>query len=212
MNAPDDAEFGRMMQQSGFGTEPTPGYYDPHPYGPPAHHPTGTIPQAKPGLTTRGKVALGVVGVALAGGALIGYQSHTETVAENQARTKELEIQAQLLRIEEIKALNTANESTKNSRQAEERTRQASVDSCVNEDKSLVGKGFGSPSYRDVIDNCLARYTPTTSDLDLKPAGSATAAPAAGGGQVNSGFLIGGAVLIGGVLWAAKRGTRPNNA
>ncbi|MFC9736083.1 hypothetical protein ACFWG5_34440 [Streptomyces hydrogenans] len=209
MNAPrDEAEFERMMQHNGFGEPPAPPHWDPHPYGPPA-----VGPQAKPGLTGRGKVALSVGAVVLAGGALIGYQSHTETIAENEARTKELEIQAQLLRIEELKVMSKANESTQNSKKADEKTRQASVDSCIDTDKAMVGKGFGSPSYRDVIDNCLARYTSTASGLDMTPAGTATAtAPDAGDGQVNSGFLIAGAALVGGVLWAAKRGSRPTTA
>lgn len=207
MNAPrDDAEFQRIVQTSGFGQEPTPGFYDPNPYGPPA-----VAPQAKPGLTNRGKVALSVGAVVLAGGALIGYQSHTETIAKNETRTKELEIQAQLLRIEELKVMSKANESTQTSKNAEEKTRQASVDSCIDTDKAMVGKGFGSPSYRDVIDNCLARYTSTASGLDMKPAGTATATPPTGGG-VNNGFLIAGAALIGGVLWVAKRGSRPATA
>ncbi|MFH8581583.1 hypothetical protein ACH4EF_37135, partial [Streptomyces zaomyceticus] len=126
MNAPDDnAEFNRMMQNSGFGQDPAPryhdgygqaptsyGFHDPHPYGPPAPIAPATFQQAKPGLTKRGKVALSVGAVALVGGALIGYQSHTATVAENENRAKEMEIQAQLLRIEELKELNRSSEIT----------------------------------------------------------------------------------------------------
>lgn len=206
MNAPHDPEFDSMMAANGYGQEPTPGFYDPHPYGPP----TGA-PQAKPGLTTRGKVVLGGVAVVLAGGAFIGYQSHTATVAENETRAKELEIQAQLLRIEELKVMSETNKAAQNSQKAEEKTRQASVDSCIDTDKALVGQGFGSPSYRDVIDNCMARYTTPASGLDMKPAASATAPEPTGGG-VNNGFLIAGGALVIGVIWATKRGSRPTTA
>ncbi|MFI0929702.1 hypothetical protein ACH4TP_38125 [Streptomyces sp. NPDC021012] len=234
MHAPrDNEEFERMMQNSGFGQTPepshwdgyntptTPAGYDPNPYGPPTNHPTGAFTQAKPGLTKRGKVGLTAVAVVLVGGAYIGYQSHTATVAENQAHAKEMEIQAQLLRIEELKELNRANETKRNSLSTEEKTRQASVDSCVKTDKEMVGKGFGSPSYREVIDNCLAQYggEKNTTRFDTAAASTpitttATGGTAAGGGEEGvSGFLVLGigafAVLAFG---AAKRGTRSDTA
>ncbi|MFB7867339.1 hypothetical protein [Streptomyces sp. NPDC056069] len=214
MNTPDDAEFTRMMQRQGFGEEPAPGFYDPHPYGPPPAA-APAYPQAKPGLTTRGKVALGVGAAVIAGGALIGYQSHTESVAASEAKAKELDVQAQLLRIEELKEMNRANEAARKSQNADEKTRQVSVDSCINKDKQLVGKGFGSPSYRDVIDNCLTQYG--TKDTKFETAASASQlgpqASASGGDNGINGFLVLGigavAIIAGG---AARRATRPNNA
>ncbi|MFB7359592.1 hypothetical protein [Streptomyces gardneri] len=225
MSTPSRDEFERMMQHQGFGQEPAPSYhngyghpattagmYDPHPYGPPpATAPAGAFQQAKPGLTKRGKVALSVGAAVIAGGALIGYQSHTTTVAENANRAKEMEIQAQLLRIEELKEQNRANEITRNSRSTQEETRQASVDSCVNTNRSLIGKGLGAPSLGDIVENCQDQYTSPASGLDMQAAGSVTAAPDSGG-EINTGLLLGGAALVVVLLVAAKRGTRPNNA
>lgn len=228
MNAPrDDAEFHRMMQESGFGQDPAPryhdgygqtptsyGFHDPHPYGPPAPTAPGTFQQAKPGLTKRGKVALSVGAVVLAGGAFMSYQSHTAEVAANEARAKEMDIQAQLLRIEEMKEINRANETKENSNKTLEKTRQASVDSCVKTDKEMVGKGMGSPSYREVIDNCLTRYSAqqNTTRFDTASASSTlTNAPTdTGGGEGLNGFLvlgIGAAAVL--AFGAAKRGTKP---
>lgn len=229
MHAPrDNDEFDRItqdLQYSGFGETPQPSHwnghhtptapagYDPNPYGPP----NTAFPQVKPGLTKRGKVVLGTVAAVLAGGAFISYQSHTATVAENQAHAKEMELQAQLLRIEELKELNRANEKKQNSLTTEEKTRQASVDSCVKTDKEMVGKGFGSPSYREVIDNCLTRYgEKNTTRFDTAASStpltttSATGTTAGAGEEGLNGFLVLGigafAVLAFG---AAKRGTRP---
>ncbi|MFD7980209.1 hypothetical protein [Streptomyces sp. NPDC059071] len=211
MNTPDDAEFARMMQHNGFGQEPAPSFYDPHPYGPPQPAPAA-YPQVKPGLTPRGKVALSLGAAVLAGGALIGYQSHTASVAANEAKAKEMELQAQLLRIEELKELNRAQETARKSESAEEKTRQVAVDSCVNKDKGMVGKGFGSPSYREVIDNCLTQYAASKDTKFQTAAASSPTASQASGGEINGGFLLGGGVLVAFVVYAAKRGTRPNNA
>ncbi|MFB7398270.1 hypothetical protein [Streptomyces sp. NPDC056191] len=216
MNAPDDnAEFSRMMQESGFGQNPAPRYQDGcgHP-GTTASmhdpHPNGTFQQVKPGLTTRGKVALCVGAVVLAGCALIGCQSHATTVAENANRAKEMELQAQLLRIEELKELNRSNEITRKSRSTEEKTRQASVDSCVNTNRSLIGKDYRSPSLSDIVEDCQAQYTSPASGMDMQSAGSSTTGAQTAGGEVNSGLLLGGGVLAIVLVIAVKRGTRPS--
>ncbi|WP_143202960.1 hypothetical protein [Streptomyces sp. CB02261] len=227
MSTPSPDEFERMMNDQfnapghHYGPGPaatTAGMYDPNPYGPPAPAmpPIAAYAQAKPGLTKRGKVALSVGATVLAGGALIGYQSHTATVAENQARAKEMEVQAQLLRIEELKEINRANEINRNSMKTEEKTRQVSVDSCIDQDKKLVGKGMGSPSYREVIDNCLTRYSAQKDTTRFDAAASTTPVTNTSGGTNGdglNGFLVLGigavAVLAFG---AAKRGTRPADA
>ncbi|MEU6979588.1 hypothetical protein [Streptomyces sp. NPDC046371] len=214
VSTPDPNEFDRIV--SGLNPhQAAPQYaefYDPHPYGPPAPAAAPMYPQAKPGLTTRGKVGIGVVTAVLAGGALLGYQSHTASVAASQAQAKEMDLRAQLLRIEELKEMNRANETSRKSESAEEKTRQVSVDSCINKDKGMVGKGFGSPSYREVIDNCLTQYG-TSKDTKFETAGSASQVTAqAGGGEINSGWLVAGGAFVLFVVWAAKRGTRPNNA
>ncbi|MFJ9810686.1 hypothetical protein ACIRTB_20905 [Streptomyces sp. NPDC101158] len=214
MHTPEDAEFDRMMRHQGFGEEPAPGFHDPHPYGPPPAA-APAFPQAKPGLTARGKVALGVGAAVLAGGALIGYQSHTESVAAAEAKAKELDVQAQLLRIEELKEMNRANEAARKSQNADEKTRQVSVDSCINKDKQLVGKGFGSPSYRDVIDNCLTRYG-TKGDTKFETAASASqVTPQASTSGANSGlngFLVLGIGALALLAGGAARRTAKNNS
>lgn len=218
MNAPrDDDEFARMMQDSGFGQTPQPPHWDPptapqavrdpHPYGPPA-----AFPQAKPGLTKRGKVALSVGAAVLASGALIGYQSHTATVAENEARAKEMEIQAQLLRIQELKELNRANEVVRNSRTVEEKTRQVAVDSCVETNRKLIGQGMPAPTLGDIVADCQAQYTSPASGLDMQPASATQASAPASGGSVNNGLLLAGGALAVVLAVSARRGTRNNAA
>lgn len=225
VSTPSPDEFDRITQGfhtpgHGYGHGPaatTAGMYDPHPYGPPpATHPNPAFQQAKPGLTKRGKVALSVGATVLAGGALIGYQSHTQTAAENQNRAKEMEIQAQLLRIEELKEINRANAKKETANTTQEKTRQASVDSCITTDKAMVGKGMGSPSYREVIDNCLARYSApqNSTRFDTASASSplATTATAPTDEGVN-GFLVLGIGAIAVLAFGAtKRGIRPDSA
>ena len=228
MSTPSHDEFERMMQRQGFGEEPAPsyhngyghgpavnstaGYYDPNPYGPPAPTTPPAFQQAKPGLTKRGKVALSVSAAVLAGGALIGYQSHTTTVAENENRAKELDLRAQLLRIEEMKELNRVNESARSSRATSEETRQVSVDSCVDTNRNLIGKGLGAPSLGEIVADCQAQYTSPASGLDMKTVGSTTASPQASDGEINDGFLLAGGALVVFLLVAARRGTRPHHA
>ncbi|MFH8582588.1 hypothetical protein ACH4EF_42455, partial [Streptomyces zaomyceticus] len=132
--------------------------------------------------------------------------------AENENRAKEMEIQAQLLRIEELKELNRSSEITRNSHNAEEKTRQASVDSCVNTNRNLIGKDFRSPSLGEIVEDCQAQYTNPASGLDMQAAGSATASPQASSGEINTGLLLGGGALALVLVIAAKRGSRPTNA
>ncbi|MFE5828979.1 hypothetical protein ACFQ8W_01700 [Streptomyces sp. NPDC056508] len=218
MNTPDP-EFDRIVQH---GYDPHLAY-DPNPYGPPAHTATpahaGVNSQVKPGMTKRGKTALTAVGVVLVGGVFLGYQSHTATVAADQAHAKELELQAQLLRIEELKEINRANENAKKTAKADEKTRQVSVDSCIDQEKNLVGKGMGSPSYREVIDNCLTRYgaqnTTGTARFDNAAASNPlTSTTAAGAGEegLNGFVVLGVGALAVLAFGAAKRGTRPTSA
>ncbi|MFD3337412.1 hypothetical protein ACFWV1_32995 [Streptomyces sp. NPDC058700] len=222
MSTPSPDEFDRITQgfhipAQGYCQGPatrTAGMYDPNPYGPPTPPmtPAAAYGKAKPGLTKRGKAVLSVGATVLAGGALIGYQSHTETVAENQARAKEMEAQAQLLRIEELKEINRANEINRNSRSTQEKTRQASIDSCVNTNRELIGKDFRSPSLGDIVETCQTQYTSPASGLDMQTAGSATTGTQASAGEVNTGLLLGGGALALILVIAAKRGTRPTTA
>ncbi|MEU5976341.1 hypothetical protein [Streptomyces sp. NPDC047315] len=177
--------------------------FDPHPYGPPE------TPAGKPGLTKRGKVAVGLGAAVLAGGGLMGYQSYAAQQQEATALAKEVELREKALRLEELKELNRANEKQNTAQQVSDKARQALVDSCVNTNKGAIGKGFGSPSYGDVVEDCQAQYPRASSAADMAPASAATTSsdrPASGG--VNSGFVIGAAALAVGVLVVAKRGTR----
>ncbi|MFC8953713.1 hypothetical protein ACFT8P_13935 [Streptomyces sp. NPDC057101] len=214
MSTPSPDEFDRITQGFHAPAATTAGMYDPNPYGPPAPTmpPATAYAQAKPGLTKRGKVALSVGAAVLAGGALMGYQSHTASVAENQALAKELELKAQLLRIEELKEINRASELTRNSRSTQEKIRQASIDSCVNTNRELIGKDFRSPSLGDIVENCQAQYTSPASGLDMQTASSATTATQPSGGEANTGLLLGGGALALVLVIAAKRGTRTTNA
>ncbi|MEU9998115.1 hypothetical protein [Streptomyces sp. NPDC050848] len=221
MTTPPRDEFERMMQQSGFGQEPGPshhnGYgtpatpaYDPNPYGAP--HPLGP----KSGLTKRGKAALGIGAAVLAGGGLIAYQSYETQAAKDAAIAKELDLKAQALRLEEMKEKNRAYEAGKATQKAEEKARQTSINSCVNDNKNLVGKGYGSPTYRQVIDDCQAQYgsTNTATDVNLQNAGSSTLATGSqgDGGTISGTPLLGIGALAALALWGARKATKPTPA
>lgn len=153
----------------------------------------------KPGLTKRGKAALGISIAVIAGGSLIGYQAHSANVAESEAKAQETALKVQALELAKLQEMNRANEASRKTQTSENKARQTSVNACINHDKSLVGKGFGSPSYRDVIDACQAQYTGSatlgTSDMQAAGASHPTTASSDGGG-VNNGLLIGGGALF----------------
>ncbi|MFE5482997.1 hypothetical protein [Streptomyces sp. NPDC056527] len=220
MNTPSPEDFERMMQEKGFGQEPAPshhngyntpttaGMYDPNPYGAPTHAP-------KPGLTVRGKAALGIGVAVLAGTGLLGYLAYSADVAKKEAIAKELDLKAQALRIEEMKEFNRAQEVGRKSQNSADATRQASIDSCVNGNKGLVGKGYGSPTYRQVIDDCQAQYGGTNGSVNMQTAGSATTTTTAsdsGDGTIGGGAFLGLGALAVIALWGARKGTKPTPA
>lgn len=201
MSAPTPDEFDRMMNEE-FPVNHTPEYVDPNPYGIPSQ-------PVKTGLTTRGKAALGIGAAVIAGGSLIGYQAYSADAAAAQAKAQEIALQSQQLELEKLKELNRASESQQNTLNAQDKARQASVDSCVKDHSGQVGKGFGSPTYREVIDDCQTLYPATTSTDGMESTASTTAASdATNTGGVNEGVLIGGGALALFVLVAARRGTR----
>ena len=201
MPAPDDP-FDQIINKE-YGMT-TPENIDPTPYGIPVH-PT------KGGLTKRGKAALGIGAAVLAGGTLIGYQVHSGNVAEAEAKAQELKIQTQALELEKLREMNRASEADRKAQASEAKARQASVDTCVKSHASLVGKGFGSPSHRDIVDDCQAQYNAVPTSDDMKPAGSTDSADTSSGG-VNQAVLIGGGALVVFLVAAAKKGTRSNPA
>ncbi|MFE5614096.1 hypothetical protein [Streptomyces sp. NPDC056524] len=205
MTTPPNDEFDRIIQTSGFGQQPAASHhngYDPSPYGTPHA-------AAKPGLTVRGKAALGIGVAVLAGGGLLAYQSYETQAANDAAIAKELDLKAQALRLEEMKEINRANEAGIKTKNATETARQTSVNSCVDDNKQLVGKGFGSPTYRQVIDDCHAQYG---TDVNLQNAGSSTLT---GGTERQGDGSIGGAPLLGIgalavlALWGTRKATKP---
>lgn len=197
-----DDEFDSIVSH-GFQQPPTE-VIDPTPYG--------YSPQpVKTGLTKRGKAALVFGATVIAGGTLIGYQVHSANAADAQQKAEELAYKRDQLELEKLKELNRVAEQNHKTQVTDSKSRQASINTCVKDKEHLVGKGFGSPSYRDIVDVCQAQYTDTTvTGNDMAAAGSATpTGPGMGGGAgVNNGLLIGGAALGAVVLLAARKGKK----
>ncbi|WP_399559262.1 hypothetical protein OH809_44985 (plasmid) [Streptomyces sp. NBC_00873] len=201
MPAPDD-EFDRIIKE--FHVNPSENI-DQNPYGAPAQ-------PSKAGLTKRGKAALGIGAAVIAGGGLIGYQVHSANVAESEAKAQEIALKSQALELEKLRETNRANEADRKARASQEKARQASVDTCVKDSAHLVGKGYGSPSHRDIVSDCQTQYTGPNGGDDMKAAASATDTGNGSGGGVNQGLLVGGGVLVVFLVAAAKKGTRTNPA
>lgn len=171
------------------------GNIDPNPYG-------GPVEQPKPGLTKRGKVALGFGVAIVAGGSLIGYQVHES----NAVKEQEIALKAQQIQLEKLREENRASEDDQKAQTAQSQTRQASIDSCVK--NRMAEKSSGASSYLDIVNDCQAQYAGGASSSTMQP----TAATQPTGGSVNQGVLIGGGVLALFLVVAAKKGTRSNQA
>lgn len=184
------------------------GFHTPGPYGLNPHIPAHSIP-VKPGLTRRGRAALAIGVTVLAGGGLLGYQHYATAQAANELKAKELQIEQDKIALEQQKALDNASRDAEETRQAADKERRALVDGCVNDNKALVGKQLGV-TYRSVLEDCQAQYPDSgTTGADIQEAASAS--DSADGGSASTGLLIGGGVVLGGLLFAAKRATRPQN-
>ncbi|MGY0065218.1 hypothetical protein ACWY4P_53860 (plasmid) [Streptomyces sp. LZ34] len=203
MPAPDD-EFHRIMNEE-FPVNDSREYIDATPYG-------GHARSHKPGLTKRGKAALGIGAAVLAGGGLIGYQAYSANVAANEAKAQEIALKSQQLELEKLKELNRVNAADRKAENSENKTRQTSINECVKDKEDQVGKDFGSPSYQDVVDACQSQYAPTTSGDDMETAASAKEAASPGGGGVNEGLLVGGGALALFLVGVVKKGKRSNPA
>ncbi|MEU9014264.1 hypothetical protein AB0D12_31745 [Streptomyces sp. NPDC048479] len=176
------------------------------------HTPYGAQYAPKAGLTKRGKAAIAIGATVIAGGSLIGYQSYSAQAAENEAKAQEIALQAGALELAKLKEINRANEASKTTQTSEEKARQTSVNACVKGKEHLVGKGFGSPSYRDLVDVCQDQYTGSAGGDDLQTAASSRQASSDGSGGVNDGALIGGGALVLVLLFAAKKGKQSSQA
>lgn len=197
MNNPD--EFERMVAKE-FPEEFETGAIDNNPYGAPAR-------PVKPGLTRRGKAAIAIGGAVLAAGSLWGYQAYSADQAADNAKAQEIALQQQRLELDKLKEMNKAGHTNS----SQEKIRQASIDKCVKDNKDLVGKGFGSNSYRDIVDACQAQYTPTSSTGDMESTASTQDTNGDDGGS-HEGAIVGLAVLVGGFVVVSKLGSRRNQA
>lgn len=204
---PDD-RFDQVIQ--GFNTpdayQAAPAQPTASPYGANPHIHPESIP-TRPGLTRRGRTALVIGSLVLAGGGLITWQHHADTTAANELKAKELQIQQAQLDLKKQQAAAQANEQAQKAQAAADKTRQQKIDACVQANKGLVGKQLG---YRlsNVVEDCQAQYpsTDVTGD-DLQTAASAHSSNSSTAG---TGLLIGGGVLIAGMVLAVKRATRPD--
>lgn len=179
-------------------------YSDPHPYGPP-HHQHGN--PVKTGLTPRGRAGIAVITVVLAGGGLLGYQHYATTQAANEVKAKELSIEEQRLALEQQKALDKANKDAARAQTVADQARQKQINSCVAENRELVGKQLGA-TLSSVIDDCNKQYPATaTNTSDMQEAASSS--PSGGGSDATNGLLIGGGVLVLGAFWLVRKATRP---
>src|SRR5688572_18068446 len=103
MTAPADDQFDQIIK--GFDvTSTAPEHIDPTPSGPATTAAAG--PAVKPGLTTRGKAALGISAAVIAGGSLLGYQSYSASSAQADLKARELALQADAIELEKLKVLN----------------------------------------------------------------------------------------------------------
>lgn len=198
-----DDEFDRIVQ--GMNMNSPQEYIDTNPYGTP-------VKPHKPGLTKRGKAALGIGAAVIAGGGLIGYQAYSANVAANETKAQEIALKQQQLELEKLKEINRASAVNRKTQNSADKARQASINACVKDKEDQVGKDFGSPSYQDVVDACQSQYVPTTSGDDMETAASSKEAASTGEGGVNEGFLLGGGVLVAFLVSVAKKGRKANPA
>lgn len=175
------------------------------PYGTNPHIPAHPTSPAKPGLTKRGRTALVIGSLVLAGGGLITWQHHADAAAANALKAKQLQIQQDQINLEKEKAAAKANQTAAQAQAKANTARQKNIDACVADNKGLVGKQLGQ-TLAGVISDCQAQYPDTTTNTALQETASASNSSGSGAGE---GLLIGGGVLIGGIVLAVMRGSRP---
>lgn len=206
MPAPADDEFDRIIE-NGYTVTSAPEYTDPNPYGPAA----AAGPHPKAGLTTRGKAAIAIGATVIAGGSLLGYQSYAANAAQADLKAQELALKADALELEQLKVINRTQAADKQTATEQVAARQKHVDTCVKGLKNQVGKGYGSPTYGDIVEDCQSQYPTTADGTDMQAAASSqdlTTGTTNEGGGVNGGVLIGLGALGALVIFGAKKGTR----
>jgi hypothetical protein len=171
------------------------------PYGPPAAQPV------KPGLTKRGKAALAIGATVLAGGGMLTWQHYSAEAEAHQIKVQELALQQQELELEKLKEINKAATRNAETQATEDAATQKLIDTCVDTDKSLVGKQMGV-TYSSVLEDCRNQYAVNAAGSDMQEAASSTSTDSGSGG-ISEGVLIGGGVLALGLAVAARRSTRP---
>ncbi|MEV5568100.1 hypothetical protein AB0L54_35395 [Streptomyces sp. NPDC052196] len=158
-------------------------YADESPYGAPVVH-------KKAGLTRRGKVAIAVAGVAIAGGGTIWFQVHSAAVAKDEKEAAALQIQMKQLELEEMRIRNAQASNDKKAAADSAEKIQAAVDKCVKDSSGQIGKGYGSPSRSAVVADCKQQYD-SLDGSGMQAAGSSQATGSGEGGGINSPALLG---------------------
>ncbi|MFF7476660.1 hypothetical protein [Streptomyces sp. NPDC008092] len=165
-----------------------------------------SVQPVKPGLTKRGKVAITVAAIAMAGTGFFWYESHAAQAAQDAKETAALEIQMKKLDLEKLKEINKATAAQSKEQAAADATRQKSVDACIDADKGLVGKQMGV-TYKSVVADCQSQFAAGqgVNGSDMAEAGSSTSTKNGGGGINSTGLLAiaGAAGLL--VVLAARR-------
>jgi hypothetical protein len=201
-NQPD--EFDQIINRNGYGMNPHSEYIDPHPYGSPAQ-------PVKPGLTSRGKAAIGIGGAVIACGSLLGWQHYSAQQAANQAQAQAFELQRQQIELEKLKEINKANAAAQKSEAAENSERNKLVEACVDSNKKMVGRMLGV-TYQSVRSDCEAQYPISTSSGDMQAAATSQDVTTSDSGGVSTGLLIGAGALGLGLVVFAKKGTKSHPA
>lgn len=215
VNAPDPFDDIVNRLNSTNTAPAAPAYIDQNPYG----DPTTSGHPAKAGLTRRGKAALGIGAAVIAGGGLLGYQSYAADQAEADLHAQELALKANALELEKLKVLHDSAAVDQQTATEQAAARQASVDTCVAGLKGQIGKGYSSPTYGQIVEDCQSQYPASVSTTGMESVASQTTASdtgdsdgGGGGGGISDGALIGGLALVVGVALAVKKGQRPAQA
>ncbi|MGW2739106.1 hypothetical protein ACWC4D_33515 [Streptomyces sp. NPDC001288] len=161
----------------------------------------------KPGLTKRGKVAVTVAAIAVAGTGFFWHEANSAEAAKNAKETAALQIQMKKLDIEQLREINKAAAVQNKEKTSQDTAHQKAVDACIQADKGLVGKQMGV-TYRSVVADCQDQFDTfgqAANGTDMAEAGSASSTGNEGGGINSSGLLAiaGGAGLL--VVMAASR-------
>lgn len=167
-----------------------------------------SVQPVKPGLTRRGKVAITVAAVAVAGTGFFWYESHSAQVAADAKETAALQIQMKQLELEKLKEINKANATHSKEKATEDAERKKFVDACIDADKGLVGKQMGV-TYSSVVADCQDQFQTDTGKsvdgTDMAAAGSARDTADGGIGINSTGLLaITGGLGLVVVLTAAR--------